>query len=47
VGDSVEWLAVRLAMVDCAFTVHEPPELVGHVRELGARLTRAAGGAEE
>lgn len=47
VGDSVEWLAMRLAVVDCAFTVHGPPELVGYVRELGARLTRAAGGAEE
>ena len=35
----VEWLALRLALVDCEFTVHEPPELVGYVRELGARLT--------
>jgi predicted DNA-binding transcriptional regulator YafY len=43
-GDSLEWLAVRIAMVDCEFTVHEPPELVGYLRELGARLTRAAGG---
>jgi predicted DNA-binding transcriptional regulator YafY len=43
-GDSVEWLAVRLAMVDCEFTVREPAELVGCLRELGVRLTRAAGG---
>ncbi|MEU9186595.1 WYL domain-containing protein [Streptomyces sp. NPDC048484] len=42
-GDSVEWLAVRLAMVDCEFTVHEPPELVRCVRDLGGRLSRAVG----
>ncbi|MGV9244475.1 helix-turn-helix transcriptional regulator [Streptomyces sp. NPDC003710] len=41
-SDSVDWLAVRLAMVDCAFTVHRPPELVASARELGARLSRAA-----
>ncbi|MFE9647135.1 helix-turn-helix transcriptional regulator [Streptomyces sp. NPDC006365] len=43
VGDSVEWMAVRLAMVDCEFTVHEPAELVQCVRDLGGRLSRAAG----
>lgn len=43
-SDSVEWLALRLALVDCEFTVHGPPELVGYVRDLGARLTRAAPG---
>lgn len=43
-GDSVEWLAVRIAMVDCEFVVREPAELVGYVRDLGERLTRAAGG---
>ncbi|GAA2654340.1 helix-turn-helix transcriptional regulator [Streptomyces vastus] len=42
VGDQVEWMAVRLAMVDCEFVVHEPAELVQCVRELGGRLTRAA-----
>ncbi|CCK29443.1 DeoR family transcriptional regulator [Streptomyces davaonensis JCM 4913] len=41
-GDAVEWLAVRLAMVDCEFTVHEPAELIQCVRDLGGRLTRAA-----
>jgi predicted DNA-binding transcriptional regulator YafY len=41
-GDAVEWLAVRLAMVDCEFTVHEPVELVEYVRQLGGRLSRAA-----
>ncbi|MFI6278840.1 helix-turn-helix transcriptional regulator [Streptomyces sp. NPDC050988] len=40
-GDAVEWLAVRLAMVDCEFTVHEPVELVEYVRQLGGRLSRA------
>ncbi|MFF6995730.1 helix-turn-helix transcriptional regulator [Streptomyces sp. NPDC008313] len=45
-GDSLEWLAVRLAMIDCEFTAHEPPELVGYLRDLGARLTRAAGGPD-
>jgi predicted DNA-binding transcriptional regulator YafY len=42
-GDSVEWMAVRLAMVDCEFTVHEPAQLVECVRDLGGRLSRAAG----
>ncbi|MCM1974182.1 MULTISPECIES: YafY family protein [unclassified Streptomyces] len=41
-GDAVEWMAVRLAMADCEFTVHEPAELVQCVRDLGGRLTRAA-----
>ncbi|MEU6099003.1 YafY family protein [Streptomyces sp. NPDC047079] len=41
-SDSVDWLAVRLAMVDCAFTVQRPPELIARVRDLGARLSRAA-----
>ena len=45
-GDSVEWLAVRLAMVDCEFTVQEPDELVRCVRDLGGRLVRAAGAAD-
>ncbi|MFE1288604.1 helix-turn-helix transcriptional regulator [Streptomyces sp. NPDC058751] len=40
-SDSVEWLAVRIAMVDCDFTVREPRELADYMRELGARLSRA------
>ncbi|MGW2382904.1 helix-turn-helix transcriptional regulator [Streptomyces sp. NPDC001658] len=43
VGDAVEWLAVRLAMLDVEFRVEEPAELVRGVRELGERLVRAAG----
>ncbi|CAM5509766.1 helix-turn-helix transcriptional regulator [Streptomyces pilosus] len=42
VGDAKDWMAVRLAMLGHDFTVHEPPELVDAVRELGARMTRAA-----
>lgn len=41
-ADSLEWLALRLALVDCEFTVHGPPALVAHLGELGARLTRSA-----
>ncbi len=41
VGDPVEWLAVRLAMLGHDFSVQEPQELVRCVRELGARLVRA------
>ncbi|WP_405654599.1 helix-turn-helix transcriptional regulator [Streptomyces sp. NBC_00019] len=44
VGDPVEWMAVRLVMVGCEFTVREPEELVRCVRDLGGRLSRAAGG---
>ncbi|MET7483272.1 YafY family protein [Streptomyces sp. NPDC005538] len=40
-GDAVSWLAVRLAMLECEFTVQEPEELVRCVRELGERLSRA------
>ncbi|MFI9587874.1 helix-turn-helix transcriptional regulator [Streptomyces sp. NPDC052236] len=40
-GDSVEWLALRLALVDCEFTVHGPAVLREYVRDLGARLLRA------
>ncbi|MFF3511979.1 helix-turn-helix transcriptional regulator [Streptomyces sp. NPDC002573] len=42
-NDSVEWLAIRLALVDCPFTVQAPPELIARTGELGARLSRAAG----
>ncbi|MFD3483746.1 helix-turn-helix transcriptional regulator [Streptomyces sp. NPDC058665] len=46
-ADSLEWLALRLALVDCEFTVHALARLVEHVSELGGRLTRAAGGGQE
>ncbi|CAM5667330.1 Transcriptional regulator OS=Streptomyces alboniger OX=132473 GN=CP975_14760 PE=4 SV=1 [Streptomyces alboniger] len=41
--DSIEWLAVRLAVADCDFTAHAPPELRTCLRDMGSRLTRAAG----
>ncbi|MDI3386567.1 YafY family protein [Streptomyces sp. B-S-A8] len=45
VSDAIEWLAVRLALVEADFTIHAPLELSAHLRELSARLGRAAGGA--
>ncbi|TGB06780.1 WYL domain-containing protein [Streptomyces sp. MZ04] len=42
VPDSIEWLAVRLALVDCDFRAHEPPELIQYLRDLGTRLTQAS-----
>lgn len=41
-SDSLEWVALRLALVDCEFTAHEPPQLVEYLSGLGARLTRAS-----
>ncbi|MCX5200643.1 YafY family transcriptional regulator [Streptomyces sp. NBC_00237] len=40
-GDSLEWVGVRLAMVDCEFRVEEPPALVEYLASLGARIARA------
>ncbi|MFD4276175.1 transcriptional regulator [Streptomyces cyaneofuscatus] len=40
--DSLEWAALRLALVDCEFAVQGPPQLVAYLESLGARLTRAA-----
>jgi predicted DNA-binding transcriptional regulator YafY len=40
--DDLRWLALRLAMLDVEFEVHEPRELVEHLRSLAARLERAA-----
>ncbi|WP_018548227.1 helix-turn-helix transcriptional regulator [Streptomyces sp. LaPpAH-108] len=42
-SEPVEWLAVRLGLAGYEFTVLEPEELVLCVRELGGRLSRAAG----
>ncbi|CAM5683277.1 Putative DNA-binding transcriptional regulator YafY OS=Streptomyces violarus OX=67380 GN=FHS41_006739 PE=4 SV=1 [Streptomyces violarus] len=44
VGDAVQWVAFRLALLECDFVVHAPEELVMAVRELGARLSRAGEG---
>ncbi|MFI1017426.1 helix-turn-helix transcriptional regulator [Streptomyces sp. NPDC020965] len=40
-ADSVEWMGLRLALVDCDFTVHGPAELVAYLKSLGTRLTRS------
>lgn len=44
--DSLEWVALRLALVDCEFTAHRPPQLVTYLNDLGGRLTRAAASSE-
>jgi predicted DNA-binding transcriptional regulator YafY len=40
--DDLRWLALRIAMLGVEFQVHEPPELVEHLRALARRLSRAA-----
>jgi predicted DNA-binding transcriptional regulator YafY len=41
-SDTIEWLAIRLLLLDCEFTVDEPQELRSYLGVLGDRLTRAA-----
>jgi predicted DNA-binding transcriptional regulator YafY len=41
--DDLGWLAMRIAMLGVDVEVHEPPELVEHLRALARRLRRAAG----
>ncbi|MER7518930.1 YafY family protein [Streptomyces sp. NPDC126499] len=43
-ADSVEWLALRLALVDADFTIHGPAVLIEYVEELAARLAAATRG---
>ncbi|WP_432125938.1 helix-turn-helix transcriptional regulator [Streptomyces sp. bgisy082] len=38
-ADSVEWLALRLALVDAPFTIHGPEPLRAYVEGLAGRLT--------
>lgn len=40
--DDLGWLALRIAMLGVDFQVHEPPELIEHLRALAVRLRRAA-----
>jgi predicted DNA-binding transcriptional regulator YafY len=40
--DDLRWLALRIAMLGVDFEVHEPPELIEHLRALASRLRRAA-----
>jgi predicted DNA-binding transcriptional regulator YafY len=42
-SDSLEGLAIHLMFLGVDFHVHEPPELIDHVRRLAERLSRAAG----
>ncbi len=39
--DRLDWMAVRIGMLDVDFEVHEPPELREQVRQLAARYARA------
>lgn len=39
--DDLEWLAARIAMLGVDVDVHEPPELITHLRALARRLARA------
>ncbi len=41
--DDLGWMAMRVAMLGAEVEVHEPPELIRHLRELSRRLARAAG----
>ncbi|MFB6527070.1 MULTISPECIES: helix-turn-helix transcriptional regulator [unclassified Streptomyces] len=42
--DSVEWLAIRLALVDAPFTIQGPPSLLTYVEDLATRLTASTTG---
>jgi predicted DNA-binding transcriptional regulator YafY len=39
--DDLGWLAIRVAMLGVEFEVHEPPELLEHLRAVAERLERA------
>jgi len=41
--DDLRWLAMRIAMLGFDFEVHEPPELIEHLKTIAARLKRGAG----
>jgi predicted DNA-binding transcriptional regulator YafY len=41
--DSLDWLAVRVAMLGVDFEVHEPTELAARCRAMADRLARAGG----
>jgi predicted DNA-binding transcriptional regulator YafY len=41
VEDTVDYLAFRLTLLGCDFTVQGPPELVEHLRVLGERINRS------
>jgi predicted DNA-binding transcriptional regulator YafY len=39
--DSLDWIAFRVAMLDCDFEVQEPAELTAYIDRLAGRLARA------
>ena len=41
--DDLGWLAMRIAMLGVDFEVHEPPELVEHLKTIAGRLKRGVG----
>ena len=41
-SQSLEWLTIHLSLLNVDFEVHEPPELIDHIRRLTVRLSRAA-----
>ncbi|MGI9557143.1 MAG: helix-turn-helix transcriptional regulator [Solirubrobacterales bacterium] len=41
-GDDLDWLTLRLLLLDVDFDVHEPPELAAHLGRLSERFARAA-----
>jgi predicted DNA-binding transcriptional regulator YafY len=45
--DDLRWLALRIAMLDVDFEVHEPPELIEHLGVLARRLRRAVRPADQ
>jgi predicted DNA-binding transcriptional regulator YafY len=45
-ADTLDWLAFRLLTLGCEVEVHEPPELLDHLRTVAARASRAARGKE-
>ncbi|HCT79384.1 MAG TPA: DNA-binding transcriptional regulator [Micromonosporaceae bacterium] len=40
-SNSLDELAIHVALFGFPFTVHEPPELIAQIRELAARMTQA------
>jgi predicted DNA-binding transcriptional regulator YafY len=41
--DALDWLAMRIAMIDFDFEVHEPPEVIERLRLVGDRIARGVG----
>lgn len=39
--DTIDYLAFRLTLLNCTFTVHAPPELITHLQDLGTRITNS------